>query len=154
MPRQKLTTEERDKKKEEVINKMRKLFDMVGEVNTLTMSIGLKEKIANQISIGVFTLKPTRIIEYVNKRFDVNVCLKTRRQKTVFARQIAMYLMRKFTRLSLKEISEYCGVTDHTTVIAGLKRLNELMDTEEATRMIVEGCENDIFKHFKESLND
>lgn len=152
MGRKKLTTEEREKRKEEVINKMRRLFDMVGDINTLSMSIGMKEKIANKISIGVFTLKPTRIIEYVNQRFDVNIAMKSRKQDIVFARQIAMHLMRKFTRLSLQEISEYCGVTDHTTVIAGIKRLDNLMETEESTRMIVEGCENDIYKHFKDQL--
>jgi chromosomal replication initiator protein len=153
MGRKKLTTEEREKRKEEVINKMRKLFDMVGDINTLSMSIGMKEKIANKISIGVFTLKPTKIVEYVNQRFEVNISMRSRKQEIVFARQIAMHLLRKFTRLSLQEISEYTGVTDHTTVIAGLKRLDNLIETEEATKLIIEGCESDIYKHFKSQLS-
>ena len=152
MGRKKLTTEEREQKKTEVINKMRKLMDMVGEVNTLTMSIGMKEKITNSISLGVMTLRPARIVEYVQKRFGVNIAQKNRKQSIVFARQIAMYLLRKFTRLSLMEISQYCGTTDHTTVIAGIKRLQDLMETEPETRLIIEQCENDIYEHFKESL--
>jgi chromosomal replication initiation ATPase DnaA len=153
MGRKKLTTEEREKRKEEVINKMRKLFDMVGDINSMTTSVGLKEKIVNKISIGVFTLKPTRIVEYVNQRFEVNIGVRSRKQNIVFARQVCMHLLRKFTRLSLKEIAEYAGVTDHATVMHGLKRLDCLMETEESTRLIVEGCENDVYQHFKSQLS-
>lgn len=152
MGRSKMTTEEREKKKEELIIKMRKLFDMVGDVNKLSLSIGLKQKIDNSISLGVFSLRPALIVEYVNKRFDCDISIVSRKASLVFARQIAMHLLRKFTRLSLLEISEYTGVADHTTVIHGIKRLNNLIETEENTKTMVEQCEADIYAFYKQQM--
>jgi chromosomal replication initiator protein len=152
MGRKKLTPEEREQKKEEVINRLRKLHNMVDEINTITKEIGMRDRMSTSINASYFSLKPSSIVDYVNKRFNVNVALRTRKQEVVFARQVSMHLLKKFTRLSMKEISQYAGTTDHSTVIAGLKRLNNLLETEEATRMIVEECESDIYKHFKEQL--
>ena len=152
MGRQKLTPEERDEKKRELVRKMRRLIDMVGEVNTLTMDIGMREKINDSISIGVLSLRPASIVDYVQKRFDVVIGQKSRKQNVVFARQVCMHLLKKFTRLSLREIAQYSGTSDHATTLHGLKRLQELMETEEETKIVVEQCEDDILKHFRKSL--
>lgn len=152
MGRRRLTAEEKEQKKEELIAKMRKLMDMVGEVSDLTHTIGLREKVSNEILVGSLTIRPAKIIDYVQNRFDVVIGQRCRRQSVVFARQICMYLLRKYTKLSLHEIAKYTGGTDHSTVIAGLKRLNNLMETEEETKLTVLQCENDIYEHFKESI--
>jgi chromosomal replication initiation ATPase DnaA len=152
MPRKKMTKEERENKKDELVQKMRKLLELVGDVNDLSHSIGMKDKVDNSISLGVFSFRPAIIVEYVNNRFGCDTAQKSRKQEVVFARHVCMHLMKKFTRLSLKEIAEYFNSLDHSTVIHGLRRLQDLIETEETTRMIVAQCENDMYKYYKENL--
>lgn len=62
--------------------------------------------------------------------------LKTkRRNKTIVKpRQIAMYLSRKLTDLSLPEIGEYFGGKDHTTVLHSYNKIKEEMSNNEITK--------------------
>ncbi len=51
--------------------------------------------------------------------------------KTTFGRKAAAYLLRRYTKLSLKEISQYTGTSDHTTAIHNIKQANNLIETED-----------------------
>jgi hypothetical protein len=51
--------------------------------------------------------------------------------KTTFGRKAAAYLLRRYTKLSLKEISGYTGTKDHTTAIHNIKQANNLIETED-----------------------
>lgn len=55
---------------------------------------------------------------------------KTRRREVVIARQIAMYLICKYTRLSLKSIGEMFGGRDHTTVIHSKNTVCDLLESD------------------------
>ncbi|TAE17698.1 MAG: chromosomal replication initiator protein DnaA [Bacteroidetes bacterium] len=55
---------------------------------------------------------------------------KTRKREIVQARQITMYLAKKFTKNSLKTIGEHFGGRDHTTVIHSCQTVKDLMDTD------------------------
>lgn len=59
---------------------------------------------------------------------------KVRKREIVQARQIAMYLSKKFTRSSLKTIGEQFSGKDHTTVIHSCQTVENLMDTDIAYR--------------------
>ncbi|MFH0918323.1 MAG: chromosomal replication initiator protein DnaA [Candidatus Omnitrophota bacterium] len=50
---------------------------------------------------------------------------KRRNKQVVFPRQIAMYLSRELTELSLPEIGELFGGKDHTTVLHSYKKIRE-----------------------------
>ncbi|MDD5129779.1 MAG: chromosomal replication initiator protein DnaA [Candidatus Omnitrophica bacterium] len=50
---------------------------------------------------------------------------KRRNKQVVFPRQIAMYLSRELTELSLPEIGELFGGKDHTTVLHAYKKIKE-----------------------------
>lgn len=50
---------------------------------------------------------------------------KRRNKQVVFPRQIAMYLSRELTELSLPEIGEQFGGKDHTTVLHSYKKIKE-----------------------------
>jgi len=52
---------------------------------------------------------------------------KRRNKQVVFPRQIAMYLSRELTELSLPEIGELFGGKDHTTVLHSYKKVKEDM---------------------------
>lgn len=59
---------------------------------------------------------------------------KSRTGDVVNARQIAMYLAKKFTKSSLKAIGEHFGNRDHTTVIHSVQKVEDFLKTDEAYR--------------------
>jgi len=50
-----------------------------------------------------------------------------RSTRAVLARQVAMYLARELTHLSLQEIGAWFGGRDHTTVLFGVQKTEERM---------------------------
>ncbi len=86
-------------------------------------------------------LQKDRIKEVVCKHYGLDPATitqtKSRKRELVFARQLIMYFMKKYTKMSLKSIgSEFAGASngkkkDHTTVIHSIRTVNNLMDTDE-----------------------
>jgi len=56
-----------------------------------------------------------------------DLCGSNRNRALVNARQIAMYLCRELTNLSLPKIGQLFGNRDHTTVMYANKKISELM---------------------------
>ena len=50
-----------------------------------------------------------------------------RTRDTALARQISMYLIRKYTNLSLKEVGAIFAGKDHTTVMSSIKKIDKLL---------------------------
>ena len=71
------------------------------------------------------------IVKLVDEVFECDVLKRDRSLKTTFGRKAAAYLLRRYTKLSLKEISGYTGTKDHTTAIHNIKQANNLIDTED-----------------------
>ncbi|HRO41680.1 MAG TPA: chromosomal replication initiator protein DnaA [Flavipsychrobacter sp.] len=69
------------------------------------------------------------VCEYFHLPYD-RLLAKTRKREVVQARQITMYLAKKFTKSSLKNIGEHFGGFDHTTVIHSCQTVVNLMDTD------------------------
>jgi chromosomal replication initiator protein len=59
---------------------------------------------------------------------------RTRKREVVQARQISMYLAKKFTKQSLKSIGDSFGGRDHSTVIHSCQAVEDLMDTDRRFR--------------------
>ncbi len=59
---------------------------------------------------------------------------KNRKQPIVEARQITMYLAKKFTKNSLKSIGEHFSGKDHTTVIHSCQKVEDLLHTDPTYR--------------------
>lgn len=55
---------------------------------------------------------------------------KTRRKEVATARQVAMYLAKEFTDYSLKQIGQYFGGRDHSTVIHAVQSVQNLVDKD------------------------
>lgn len=75
-------------------------------------------------------LTPTYIIESVCDDYNItmeDMCSKKRNAELVEPRQIAMYLCRELTDYSLSDIGKILGKKDHTTVIHGVNKIEELM---------------------------
>jgi len=59
---------------------------------------------------------------------------RSRKQKVVKPRQIAMYLARQETKASLPQIGKALGGRDHTTVLYGLKKISDQTERDEMLR--------------------
>ena len=66
----------------------------------------------------------------------------SRSRNVAFPRQIAMYLIRKYTGIGFKEIGFYFGGKDHTTVIHAVKSIEKGIEQDGETRQIVEEVQN------------
>ncbi len=92
-------------------------------------------------------ISPSSILKLVAERFDLKVSdLKSRKRtkNIVLPRQIAMYLIRKVTALSLPEIGEIFGGMDHSSVHHGIKKVENLLKSDEKLKRIVEDLERKI----------
>ncbi len=69
---------------------------------------------------------------------------KIRKQEIVMARQIAMYLCKELTDLSLKTIGLHFGGRDHSTVIHACQSVEEDMQKNEKFRNLVESLRRKI----------
>jgi chromosomal replication initiator protein len=75
-------------------------------------------------------IAPADIISAVAEYFKLSVddlYGSSRAQQIASARQIAMYLCRELTNLSLPKIGQLFGGRDHTTVMYANKKISELM---------------------------
>ncbi len=87
----------------------------------------IPEKVSRPVTIG-------EIIQATSDSFDLPVADLTgpsRRQPLARARQIAMYLCRDLTDLSLPKIGREFGGRDHTTVLHALERVKNLMQSDQ-----------------------
>lgn len=69
---------------------------------------------------------------------------KTRKREVVIARQLSMYLAKKHTKDSLKQIGANFGGRDHSTVIYSCKTVKDLMDTDLLFRDTVQELERKV----------
>ena len=62
----------------------------------------------------------------------------SRRRPVVAARDVAMYLARSLTGMSLQQIGTYFGGRDHTTVIHACRKTETLVESDAATAQAIE----------------
>lgn len=82
-------------------------------------------------------ITPSQVIETVAKFYNISVAdmvSPSRNKELVQPRQIAMYLLRQETDASLPEIGGLLGGRDHTTIIHGVERIKDRLETEEQLR--------------------
>ena len=82
-------------------------------------------------------ITPSQVIETVAKFYNISVAdmvSPSRNKELVQPRQIAMYLIRQETDASLPEIGGLLGGRDHTTIIHGVERIKDRLETEEQLR--------------------
>ncbi|MBN2113131.1 MAG: chromosomal replication initiator protein DnaA [Acidimicrobiia bacterium] len=80
-------------------------------------------------------ITPGRILSAVAGAFDVTIPDlegPSRRQPLARARQVAMYLCRQLTDLSLPRIALLFGGRDHTTVLHGINNVQRLIQSDKA----------------------
>ncbi len=104
----------------------------------------LKEIIASSNSKIV---NSTFIIDTVSRYFDLRpdeFKSKKRNREISFPRQIAMYLCRDLTDLSLPKIGEEFGGRDHTTVMHAISKISDEIQTDSETRRTLDELKRSI----------
>jgi chromosomal replication initiator protein len=82
-------------------------------------------------------LAPTNIIDAVAVQFGIErekILGRDRSKEVVLPRHVAMYLIREETNASLPEIGHAMGGRDHTTVMYGCDKINDLMEQDDNLR--------------------
>ncbi len=93
---------------------------------------------------------PQAIVEKVAEYFNISVqdIKRTKRSKSLaLPRQIVMYLVRKFTDMSLPEIGTFIGAKHHTTVLYATRKLEETLKRDVKVKKIVESISQEIKKN-------
>ncbi len=116
----------------------------LGQELTLPMA---KEALRDLIQNAPTHLTIDEIMQVVSEETGVSVeqmCHKTRRSDPVRARQLAMYLCKKYTSHSLKKIGVHFGGRDHSTVIHALRKVEDTADVDPDYRATLDALERKV----------
>jgi chromosomal replication initiator protein len=93
------------------------------------LTLDICKQVLSDLQINKEPPKPIKIIEVVANYYGVTLDQLQSKERTanlVQARQVAMYLLRAFGGMSLKEIGAYFGGKDHSTVIHSIDKITDL----------------------------
>ena len=85
------------------------------------------------------------VVEYFGLHIS-NLKSKNRSKNIVYPRQIAMFLMRKLTNYSLKEIGEYFAGKDHTTILHSCNKIEKEIKENKNTNSMIDNLVEEIRK--------
>jgi len=94
-------------------------------------------------------IAPDTIIETVATQFGIGrekMLGRERSKDVVLPRQITMYLIREETNASLPEIGNALGGRDHTTVMYGIDKINELMEKDDNLRRTIMAIRQQLYQ--------
>lgn len=104
-----------------------------------------REELKGQVPEEGHSVTVESIQAAVAEHFQVRVAdLRShiRSQPTALARQIAVYLVRKYTKLPLKEIGQHFGGKDHSTLNHALKKIERELESDPAIQASIQAIQN------------
>ncbi|HHB79285.1 MAG TPA: chromosomal replication initiator protein DnaA [Saprospiraceae bacterium] len=100
-----------------------------------TIDMDLAKSVVNQyINKAANEVNVDFILSIVSESFEIGVeqlKSKSRKRDIVIGRQVAMYLAKKYTDVSLKELGKIFGGRDHSTVIYSINTMDDLLETDD-----------------------
>ncbi len=135
---------------EGVVNKLHAHISIQNKTPTLSVIQGIIMDVVNDTQPE--PIKIEKIISEVAKTYNISEEEILSNRKTadlVLARQVAMYISRKMTDLSLKQIGASFG-KDHTTVLYNVNKIEEFLTDKPYQRELVE----DIIKNLKSNIEN
>ena len=114
----------------------------VASLNNQPVTRALAEQTLQDFFVNDVEIKPTDIISQVAQYFHLtfdDLVGRTRTKNIAMARQVAMYLAREMTSMSLVDIGEVFGGRDHTTVMHAYTRISgEMQEKREIYNYVTE----------------
>ena len=99
-----------------------------------------KNDIETEKTVDLSEIKEA-VCEYYN--LDIkDIQTKSRKREVAQARQVAMYLARKYTKKSLSVIGSEIGNRDHATVLHACKTVENLIETDKTIRQSLDTIES------------
>ena len=130
---------------EGTINKILAYKDLLGndtDEETVTRAIQDMLRRSNE-----YVPTPEAILEYISKYYSLDESVIRGQQRVrdaVSARQIAMYLIRSMTNLSLDEIGKVFDNRDHSTVLYSIQQIEKKMKKDAAFAEMVKEIKTNI----------
>ena len=109
----------------------------------VTLSLAQRALATETVRRSVTTSSPEKVLEAIEDAFQVDQASLTgsRRQRhLVVARHAAMYIMREHLKLSVSEIGRAMGGKNHATVIHGIKRVSDYLQSMDGFKAKVEAA--------------
>ena len=129
---------------EGTIKKLKAYNSLWGQTPTIVLAKDAMEAVIKENASAAIT--PDSVIDEVSRYFDVSVDKIKGDRKTadiVLPRQVAMYLIREKTSLSLPEIGKALGGKNHTTVLHSINKISDTMKQDpQLNKIISELIEN------------
>ena len=108
------------------------------------IKLGYEHKVVAQIK--------TIVANFYNAPLSV-YATKSRKREIIMIKHTAIYLIYHFTTLPLTSIGAIFD-NDHTTIIASLNKMNNILETEELTRDIIDTLKADIRLNLKNFIKE
>ena len=118
---------------EGVVHRLTAYRDMLDD--TITIS-SVKRAIKDVIRVGVFIPTPEAIIAETSRYYGIpeeDIRGQRRSKNTAMARQVAMYLIRSLTNLSLVDIGEQFENRNHSTVLSSIRKVEDQIKSDPDT---------------------
>ena len=116
---------------EGTVHKIKAFHDLGIEIDQTTVDRAIQDMIRS----NEFTVTPDNIIKEVCRYFRIEedqIRGPSRSRDILNSRQIAMYLIRRLTTLSLEETGKLFGGRDHSTTLNGVTKVENRMKTDNA----------------------
>ena len=129
---------------EGVIKRLTAYKEILDDVITIE---SVKRAIKDVIKIGTYIPTPEIIIKETAKYYslkDEDLRGQNRSKNTAMARQVSMYLMRSLTNLSLKDIGAEYEDRNHATVLASIRKVEDLLKTDSSMAGIIRDITSNI----------
>lgn len=129
---------------EGTIKKLKAYNSLWGQTPTIALAKDAMEAVIKENTNS--TITPEAVIDEVSRYYDISVDKikgDKRTSEIVLPRQIAMYIIREKTNLSLPEIGKEMGGKNHTTVLHSIKKIEESMKQDpQIAKIVAELIEN------------
>lgn len=117
-------------------------------LNKKTITLDLTKQIIDRfIRYSVKEVSVEYIVNVVCEYFGIPIdqlSSSTRKQQVVQARQVAMYLSKKYSNASLAAIGQQCGNKDHATVHHACKTISDRIETDKQFKVTLADIEKKI----------
>ena len=112
------------------------------DIKTITLDVAIEavENITN-IKNAAVQLSEQKIINIVADYYNMTPTIlsgKTRTGQIALARHVAMYLIRINIDIPLTKIGKMFGGRDHTTVMNGISKVENMLKTDDTLKLVIE----------------
>jgi chromosomal replication initiator protein len=129
---------------EGTIIKLNALSSMLNQEITLDFA---QSAIKDQLKEEKENITIDDIVKTVSTELNVkpsDIKSKKRTKNVVSARRTAIYLARELTPNSMPQIAMYFGMKDHTAISHAMKKINEILESDENFKILLEALSNKI----------